>query len=177
MIQRLALIPPTLAAVLLAPSTVAAHAERTSASPEDGAELDEPPTEVVVVFDGELDPGASGFVVTDADGTEVGSGEVDLEVAERNELRGAVAIEGSGTFTVAWTATAADGHREEGRFTFTVVGDDGDSDGDDTDGDATPDTAMVAPSFPFPATAGVVFVLLAAGLIVVRLTGCRQAER
>lgn len=177
MIRRLALIPLTLAALLLAPSTVGAHAELTSTSPEDGAELEEPPTEVVVVFDGELDPVASGFLVTDADETEVGRGEVDLEVAERNELRGAVAIDGSGTFTVAWTATAADGHREEGGFTFTVVGGDGHGDGDDTDGDTTPDTAMVAPSFPSPAAAGVVVVLLTAGLIVAHLAGGRQAKR
>ena len=119
------------AALLLAvPSTAAAHAELASSDPAAGATLDEPPPRVVLTFGGGLDPDGSGFTVTDADGAEVGAGTVDLGVAERNVLRGTVAIEADGTYEVHWTAVAEDGHPEEGTFTFAVGG------------PVAPDTAM-----------------------------------
>jgi methionine-rich copper-binding protein CopC len=128
-----------LSALLVTPGAAVAHAELTGTSPEAGAELDSPPTEVVMTFDGELDPEASGFVVSAADGSEVGTGEVDLEIADRNELRGAVEIAEPGEYEVSWTAVAGDGHPEAGSFTFTVA-----------DPDASlqqnPDTAMPSAS-------------------------------
>jgi hypothetical protein len=98
-----------------------------------------------MTFGGELDPEGSSFVVTDADGIEVGTGEVDLDVAERDEMRGAVDITEPGEYTVAWSSAAADGHPEEGTFTFTVV-DPGATGG--TQG--TPDTALPVPAGPHP---------------------------
>lgn len=121
MTRSLRILPLALGAVLVAPGAVAAHAELTSTTPEAGAELDQPPTEVVLIFDDELQPEGSGFTVAGPGGTEVGSGEVDLEVATRNELRGAVEINEPGDYVVAWSAVAADGHAEEGSFTFTVT--------------------------------------------------------
>jgi len=103
---------------LVAPPLASAHAELLSTSPADGVNLDEAPTEVVMVFDGELDPDGSEFTVTDASGAEVGAGEVDLDVAERNEMRGDVEITAPGTYTVTWTAVAADGDEESGEFAF-----------------------------------------------------------
>lgn len=142
MIRRLAVLPAlALAVALLAPAPVLAHAGLTSTTPADGEELTSPPDEVVMTFDGELDPEGSGFVVTDADGTEVGAGEVDLEVAERSEMRGAVDISAPGEYTVAWTSAAADGHPEEGTFSFTVV--DQDADGE---AQGTPNTAVAEPA-------------------------------
>jgi hypothetical protein len=139
MIGRLGVLPAlALAVALLAPAPVAAHASLTSTTPADGEELTSPPDEVVMTFDGELDPEGSGFVVTDADGTEVGAGEVDLEVAERNEMRGVVDVSGPGAYTVAWTSAAADGHPEEGTFTFSVVDPDAAAGGQDTPNTALP---------------------------------------
>lgn len=103
---------------LMAPPLVSADVELLSTSPADGVNLDEAPTEVVMVFDGELDPEGSEFTVTDASGAEVGAGEVDLYVAERNEMRGDVVITTPGTYTVTWIAVAADGHEESGEFAF-----------------------------------------------------------
>ena len=120
LIQWLTSLGTLVALLVVASGPVAAHAELATTSPEDGAELDAAPDEVVLVFDGELDPESSGFVVTDAGGAEVGRGEVDLEVAERNELRGPVDIDGPGEYTVSWSIAAADGHPGEGSYTFTV---------------------------------------------------------
>jgi copper resistance protein C len=154
-----------LSVMLLSPAAVLAHVELQSASPADGAELDAPPTEVVLAFDGELDPEGSTFVVTDAGGGEVGSGAVDLEVAERNELRGSVTIEAPGDYTVAWSIVAADGHPDEGSYTFSLTGS-----GDGEDG--TPDTALATPRGSSP----LMLAGLALLLIAVRITRRRLAH-
>jgi methionine-rich copper-binding protein CopC len=159
LIGRLGVLPALAFAVaLVAPAPAAAHAPLASTTPADGEELTSPPEEVVMVFDGELDPDGSGFVVTDADGTEVGTGDVDLDIAQRNEIRGLVDITDPGDYTVAWTSAAADGHPEEGTFTFSVVDPDaaGGSQG-------TPNTAALAPPGPHPLVlAGMVLLGLAA---------------
>lgn len=150
---------------LAAPSAVAAHAELVSSTPAPGDMLDAPPAEVVLVFDDELDPTASGFTVTDADGSEVGSGEVDLDVAERNELRGAIDVAASGSYTVTWNVTGEDGHAVDGAFAFEVRAADGDS-----AGVVQPDTAMAQPADSGPLVIiGVILVLVAAVLVAVRL--------
>lgn len=165
------------AMLVLAAAPASAHAELAAASPEPGSELEAPPDEVVLVFDGELDPESSGFVVTDAGGTELGRGEVDLEVAERNQLRGAVEMDEAGEVTVAWSVAAADGHPDEGSYTFTVVAaEDGADDG--TQGDGAPDTAMPAGKGSSPLVlVGLVLVLAAAGSSAARLRPHGVAER
>ena len=133
-----------LAAALVLPAAALGHAEYASSDPVAGSNLDEPPIEVTVTFDGELDP-ASGFVVTDADGTEVGTGELDLDVAERNVLGGPVSITEPGVYTVTFTAASVDGHVEEGHFEFGYRADvpaDGHGDDGHAAGDEQPDTAL-----------------------------------
>lgn len=125
---------------------VAAHEELVASEPSAGANLEAPPTEVVLTFSGELAP-ESGFVVVDPTGEEVGTGELDLDVAERNILRGDVVIADDGTYTVSWTAVAADDHPEEGTYTF-VVG-----------AAEQPNTALARPSPALPA--GLALLLLA----------------
>jgi methionine-rich copper-binding protein CopC len=107
-----------IAALLVFPALAAAHAHLESTDPEAGANLDEPPTEVTVTFDDELQPDGSGFTVADADGNEVGDGSLDLDVAERNVLRGEVSITDPGLYTVSWEIVAEDGHPDSGEFTF-----------------------------------------------------------
>lgn len=112
-------LPVAIALTLAAlPAIVLAHAELVSANPSAGAVLAAPPAEVTLVFDGELVPDGSAITVTDATGTIVGAGALDLTVADRNELRGPVTITEPGTYTVAWTAVSADGHPEPGELTF-----------------------------------------------------------
>ncbi len=141
----------------MTPPSALGHADLESSMPESGATLTTAPTEVALAFSGELVPEGSGFTVTDDDGRSVGSGELDLTVAERNELRGPVTIDQPGTFSVAWTAVAADGHRETGSFSFTY-------------GTATPDTAASAPTWPTAAAIGTSLLLMAAAMLVRRHT-------
>jgi copper resistance protein C len=139
----------------MTPPAVLGHAELESSTPRSGATLATAPTEVALVFGGELVPDGSGFTVTDDDGRTVGSGELDLAVAERSELRGPVTITRHGTFTVAWTSVAADGHRETGAFTFTY-------------GTPAPDTAASAPTGAPTGTVGSLLLLIAAAMLVRR---------
>ena len=100
------------------PALASAHVELISSSPEAGANLDTAPTEVLVTFDDELDPDHSTFTVTDADGNEVGTGQVDLTVADRNVLRGDVSISDPGVYTVSYAVAGVDGHEIDGTFSF-----------------------------------------------------------
>ena len=115
---RLLLITLATVALLAIPAIASAHVELISSSPEAGANLDSAPTEVIVSFDDEVDPDHSTFSVTDADGNEVGSGEVDLTVADRNVLRGDVTISEPGVYTVNYTVAGVDGHEIVGTFSF-----------------------------------------------------------
>ena len=110
--------------LLAVAAPVAAHAELVATSPADGAQLDAVPAEAMLTFSAELDPLRSGFTVTGPDGEKVGGGTVDLQVAERNVLRGTIAGQKDGAYSIAWTAVAADGHEGTGTLHFRV-GDDG----------------------------------------------------
>jgi copper resistance protein C len=154
MLTRRALTALSTAGLLAAlPSLALAHAELSWADPSPGAVLDAPPDEIVVTFDAELDVDASTLSVVDADGMSVGSGGVDLEVADRNVMRAAVDIRDDGRYVVSWTAVAADGHPESGTFGFSV-------------GAEVPDTAVPLSSAATPLG---VLLLLAAILVVSRL--------
>lgn len=146
--RRSRLAPLVLAAVLVSlPAAAAAHAELVSSSPADGGTLTTPPDEVVLTFDDELDPDKSSFTVTDAGGDEVGSGEVDLNVADRNVLRGSVDVSERGAYTVRYVAAAADGHVTEGTITFTYGS------------NAAPNTALPLPGPSLPTLLGVLMLL------------------
>ncbi|MCV0403608.1 MAG: copper resistance protein CopC [Chloroflexi bacterium] len=109
-----------LVAAIASPPVALAHVELESSTPADGATLTEAPAEVRLVFSGELSPDGTALTVTDESGATVGGGELDLEIAERNEVAGAVEIAESGSYRVAWSAASLDGHVEEGVLTFTV---------------------------------------------------------
>lgn len=113
-----------LSAVLLAaalaarPLAAIAHSELGSSDPPNGANLQTAPSQVVLTFTAELDPTGSSFKVTDARGAQVGSGQIDLNVAARNVLRGAISITKPGTYRVAWTSLSLDGDQLQGTVTF-----------------------------------------------------------
>jgi methionine-rich copper-binding protein CopC len=170
--NRPLLVLATALALAAVPAAAAAHAELESSDPAPGETLDVAPTEVVLTFSGELDP-ASGFVVTDHHGEEVGAGELDLDVAERNVLRGSVAITEPGVYTVTWTGVSIDGHPEEGTFAFgyqaEVTGEPSDGDHHGEEGES-PDTALAAEPPMHPALpAGIATLLVATALGVRRL--------
>jgi len=145
-----------LVAATVLPATAMAHADLASATPAEDADLDEAPDEVRLTFTEELDPDGSAFVVTDAAGDEVGRGDVDLDVADRNELAGNVTISHPGLHTVAWSAISSDGHEASGSYTFGYRAADASS----------PDTRMIGPSASPLILLG--FLLVAIALVFAR---------
>jgi methionine-rich copper-binding protein CopC len=138
------------ASLVLVPTLALAHTELTSSDPADGSTVSDAPDEVVLTFAAEVDEDAS-FTVLDPAGEEVGSGGLDLEVVDRNVLRGQLEVAASGEYTIAWSVVGEDGHEVEGELTFTY----------DPDGEATtPDTALPVGTGS-PALIGVLLVVLA----------------
>lgn len=150
------------ASLALLPALALAHTELTASDPADGSVITVAPDEVVLTFGGELDDGAT-FTVTGPDGEEVGSGSLDLEVAERNVVRGEVDVAASGEYTVAWSVIGDDGHEVEGEVTFTY---------DPEDEATTPDTAMPVGTGS-TALIGVLLVILAVTFPVRRALAVR----
>jgi len=158
-------IAPLLLAGTLAllPSLALAHTELTASDPVDGSTITDAPDEVVLTFAGELDDSAT-FTVLGPDGEEVGSGELDLEVADRNILRGAVEVATTGAYTVAWSVIGDDGHEVEGEVAFTY----------DPEGEAfTPDTALPVGTGSPTALVGVLLIGLAVTIPVRRALAVR----
>jgi methionine-rich copper-binding protein CopC len=152
----------TLAAAMVLPATAMAHADLASASPADGDDLEQAPDEVRLAFTEELDPDGSEFVVTDAAGDEVGRGEVDLDVADRNELSGSVTIRDPGLHTVAWSVISSDGHEASGSYTF----------GYRTSEASSPDTRVIPSRSSSPILLGL--LLVAVALIIARRRAMSQ---
>ena len=119
-----------------------AHVELVTSSPGAGANLSTAPTKVSITFDDELDPDLSSFTVTGPGSATVGSGEVDLTVADRNVMIGSVTITAPGVYSVTYEVAGVDGHQLEGSFSFgyqatTTIPDPASDEG--------PDTAMSEP--------------------------------
>jgi copper resistance protein C len=166
---RFLLMAVTMLMLLALPAATAAHVELISSSPGAGDNLDTAPTQVTITFDDELDPDLSSFTVTDAEGSEVGSGEVDLTVADRNVMTGTVSIADPGIYTVAYTVAGIDGHPLAGTFSFGLNA--LQQIPPPTGGDDGPDTGMPAPEPP-------PLVELGGGLLLVLafLLGLRRRE-
>lgn len=177
-LRRLLAVPA--AAVLLAiPAIASAHAPLDSSTPAAGAKLDTAPTKVTLTFTGdsggELDPAGSSFTVTSADGTTVGTGKVDLNVADRNVMVADVTITDPGVYTVRWTSQSIDGASLDGQFSFGFKTDEAipaASGGEDDDHEGeTPNTSVSAAtgsgSAPLAALGGLL-LLAAAGTLVGR---------
>jgi methionine-rich copper-binding protein CopC len=159
-------IAPLLLAGSLAllPTLALAHTELTASDPVDGSTITDALDEVVLTFEGEVDDSAS-FTVLDPDGEEVGSGALDLEVADRNVLRGQVEVAATGEYTVAWSVIGDDGHEVEGEVTFIY----------DPEGEAsTPDTALPVGTGSPAALVGALLIALAVTVPVRRALAVRR---
>jgi methionine-rich copper-binding protein CopC len=159
------------AALAAVPAVAAAHAELVSSDPAAGASLDTAPSEVTLTFDDELDPDGSSFTVTDHHGEVVGTGAVDLGVADRNVLRGTVTITEPGVYTVGWTVVGIDGHEIGGAFQFGYATDEEIPAGGGGDGHENPDTALSAPAAPLVPLG--LALLCVAALIAIRRVAVR----
>ena len=150
-------------------TAVAAHVELITSSPAGGANLPTAPTKVTITFDDELDPDLSSFTVADASSVEVGAGEVDLAVADRNVMTGPVTITQPGVYTVTYQVAGVDGHELAGTFSFgyqalmTIP---------DPTSDEGSDTAIREPSRRFGLVLlGALFLAASAFIVVRRAVG------
>jgi len=119
-VRRCAAVLSLMAAILALPAAALAHADLVASDPADGSALAAPPSEVTLTFGAELDPDGSAFTVIGPSGDRDGTGEVDLDVAERNVMRGGLDASADGAYEVRWTALSIDGHTEEGVVRFSV---------------------------------------------------------
>ena len=149
------------------PTLALGHTELASSDPADGSTITEPPTEVVLTFGGEVGEGSS-FEITGPDGAAAGAGEVDLDVADRNVLRGAVTVDEPGEYRVAWAVTGEDEHPVEGEVTFTY-----DPGGEATGPATAPDTALPTRGGSPAVLTGALLLLMAVAIPVRRALAVR----
>jgi methionine-rich copper-binding protein CopC len=160
-----------LAAALLlsiSASTAAAHVVLQSSSPAAGANLQVAPSSVTITFDDELDPDLSTFTVTGPGTASVGSGSIDLTVADRNVMSGLVTITEPGIYTVTYHVAGVDGHQLGGSFSFgyrTAL-----AIPNPTGGEG-PDTAMGRPAGSSAPVLMLGVLVVLVGALAVRLAG------
>lgn len=108
------------ALLLTAAQLAHAHAYPTHQTPSAGATVTTSPREVVIDFDDRLEPAFSAITVTDSHGKSFADGKAAVDAANKKRMSIALGELTPGVYTVAWTAVSADGHRTQGRYTFTV---------------------------------------------------------
>jgi len=109
-----------LAALLIAPSAVGAHAFLDHSDPAVGSTVPAPPQVLHVWFTQELEPAFSWVNVTDKSGASVNDGTATIDPSNKQELDVKLKPLGPGAYTVKWHALSVDTHTTEGDFTFQV---------------------------------------------------------
>jgi methionine-rich copper-binding protein CopC len=107
---------------LICISSVFAHAKLVASIPQDGAKLNEPPAQITLVFDEEIDGEHSSFTVTNTKGGTVGLGQIDTSDRDHKTLTSTVLdIIESGAYTVTWSVeTRHDNAQATGSIRFTI---------------------------------------------------------
>ena len=107
--------------LLVIPSLAYPHAYLIETHPEEAAMLTEPPHKVSLYFLGFLEHFFSRVEVYDSAESKV-STETKLSDGEDGTVMEAELISGlnPGEYTVQWVCLGKDGHRQNGRYTFTV---------------------------------------------------------
>ena len=115
---RLPMFAATLAIVLIAAVTVAAHMAYSKSVPGKDAALAESPAQLRVWFTQDPEPALSQLSLEGPDG-EVAIGKTT--VSEESSLVAEVTSTlGPGSYTVKWRSAGNDGHVQRGDFAFTV---------------------------------------------------------
>ena len=113
------------AAIILAAgaisSSAGAHAFPSGEEPKVGSTVATPPTQVVIRFDNPIEQLFAKLEVTDDSGHDVTSGK-----PQRSDDKLSISVPlkplPAGDYHVKWSVVAADGHRTEGSYMFTVGG-------------------------------------------------------
>ncbi|WP_244813588.1 copper resistance protein CopC [Caballeronia sp. Lep1P3] len=109
-----------LAFALVAATQLAhAHALPKQQQPGPGATVSAP-HEASIEFGEALEPAFSSMLVTDARGTQVNTAKSVVDNGDKKHMSVALGDLAPGVYKVQWTAVAADGHRTQGHYNFTV---------------------------------------------------------
>lgn len=153
--------------LLLSAAPAAAHAVRIASDPDDGAELAQSPAAVSATFNEALQPQFAAMTVVGPDGNLWQDGEPRISGAVLSvDVR---PLGPSGTYTVNYRATSADGHVINGSWSFRLT----------VAGSGTPGAPAAGPqgSSPdgelpvWPFYAGAVVIVAAAAVWAVRRRG------
>jgi methionine-rich copper-binding protein CopC len=109
-----------LAAMLIAPAAVRAHAFLDHSDPAVGSTVPTSPSEMHLWFTQELEPAFSWATVSDKSGASVNDGPAAIDPGNKSELTVKLKSLPAGTYTVKWHALSVDTHTTEGDFTFEV---------------------------------------------------------
>ena len=97
-----------------------AHAFPKHEVPAAGSTVPSSQNAVAIDFDDGLESEFSAITVTDARGMSVTSGKAVVDPSNAKHMWVALNALMPGVYTVTWVAVAADGHRTQGEYTFTV---------------------------------------------------------
>jgi copper resistance protein C len=109
-----------LAALIVAPVAVRAHAFLDHSDPAVGSTVPSPPSVLHLWFTQELEPAFSWATVSDKSGASVNDGAAAIDPNNKQELDVKLKPLEAGTYTVKWHALSVDTHTTEGDFTFQV---------------------------------------------------------
>ena len=110
----------TLAALLLVPLPVWAHALPDHSDPRVGHTLDRAPATVRIWFDGAIEPVFSTIRVENGDRQRVDKGDGRVNPGDPTVLEVSVLPLPPGKYRVFWSVVARDGHRTAGDYPFRV---------------------------------------------------------
>ena len=106
-------------AFVLAQSALA-HAHPKHETPSAGETVGTAQKEASIEFDDALEPAFSSLHVADSAGHSATSGKSSVDANDKKHMTVALGPLKPGAYTVTWVAVAADGHRTQGHYTFTV---------------------------------------------------------
>jgi copper resistance protein C len=97
-----------------------AHAYPKTQVPTAGATVTTVQKDVSIEFDDGLEPAFSSIAVTDSMGKSATRGKSVVDASDKKHMSVALNVLTPGIYTVSWVAVAADGHRTQGHYAFTV---------------------------------------------------------
>ncbi|WP_413378823.1 copper resistance protein CopC [Alkalihalobacillus sp. 1P02AB] len=170
--------------LLILPSHSMAHTHLETSIPEDGETLDTLVEEIILEFDGGIEPFANIEVIGDT-GEEVEL--ADIHVEQTRIVIVPSSPLASGIYSVDWSIISEDTHQMEGTFSFTVTADEvveeeitevveevkeeGDTPSENETEESINESSSdsSAPSFPWPVVFIIVAVIIGIFIIIVMM--------
>ena len=121
LLARAGLIAVTFVATAAARALPRPHATLLSSEPAAGAALAVAPSRIRLLFSEPIEAAMSGATISDANGRKIAL-TVAADPRDVHALIAPVPALQGGSHTVQWHIVSADGHRVDGRFSFTVEG-------------------------------------------------------